>query len=110
MAPQKLPRKCRCQLHERDIPYSRIIEHKHFEFGTQPKTVITKEYPQPWSPDREPYYPVNTEKNNRIYRQYANLASKEKNIRFGGRLGLYTYYDMDQIVESALNLCSVAVT
>ena len=89
---------------EREIPYTRILEHKHFEFGTQPKTVITKEYPQEWSPGQEPYYPINTEKNNQIYQQYNNLAMKEKNIFFGGRLGSYSYYDMDQIVYEALQL------
>jgi len=89
---------------EREIPYTRIIEHKHFEFGNQPKTIITREYPQSWRPGSEPYYPVNTEKNNSIYKKYKELAVKERNIYFGGRLGSYKYYNMDQVVEAALEL------
>jgi UDP-galactopyranose mutase len=88
---------------EREVPYTRIIEHKHFEFGTQPKTIITKEYPQQWKTGLEPYYPVNTERNNLMYQKYRDLASKEKHIYFGGRLGSYSYYDMDQVVEAAFN-------
>jgi UDP-galactopyranose mutase len=85
-----------------ETPYTRIIEHKHFEFGTQPKTVISKEYSTEWSEGMEPYYPVNDERNNVLYQQYKSLADKEKNVLFGGRLAEYKYYDMHQIVEKAL--------
>lgn len=91
---------------EREIPYTRIIEHKHFEFGKQPKTVISKEYPSEWSVGEEPYYPVNNEKNNELYLEYAQIARKEKKVIFGGRLGEYKYYDMDKVIESALNKVS----
>jgi UDP-galactopyranose mutase len=84
-------------------PYTRIIEHKYFEFGTQPKTVITKEYPLEWKEGREVYYPINDEKNNTLYEKYKLLADKEKNIIFGGRLAEYKYYDMHQVVEKALD-------
>ncbi|MDD3367418.1 MAG: UDP-galactopyranose mutase [Lachnospiraceae bacterium] len=87
---------------EREIPYTRIIEHKHFEFGKQPGTVITKEYPSEWKPGNEPYYPVNNERNNSLYEQYATLAASEKNVIFGGRLGQYKYYDMDKVIAAAL--------
>lgn len=90
---------------EREIPYTRIIEHKHFEFGKQEKTVITKEYPAEWQMGDEPYYPVNDERNNKLYKQYENLAQKEKKVIFGGRLGLYKYYDMDKCIEAALKIC-----
>ena len=86
---------------EREIPYTRIIEHKHFEFGKQEKTVITREYPQDWNRNLEPYYPVNDEKNNALYAEYQKLAEKEKNIFFGGRLAQYKYYDMDKCIASA---------
>lgn len=86
-----------------ETPYTRIIEHKHFEFGTQPKTVITKEYPQQWVRGEEPYYPMNDEKNNALYQKYRELAEKESGVIFGGRLGQYQYYDMDDVIESALN-------
>ncbi|KGT37734.1 UDP-galactopyranose mutase [Heyndrickxia coagulans P38] len=85
-----------------ETPYTRIIEHKHFEFGTQPKTVITKEYPKTWEKGDEPYYPMNDEKNNRIFKQYRELADKFPNIIFGGRLGMYKYYDMHQVIGAAL--------
>ena len=88
---------------EREIPYTRIIEHKHFEFGVQPKTVISKEYPSEWKEGSEPMYPVNDEKNNALYRQYAALADKEANVIFGGRLAEYKYYDMDKIVEQVIS-------
>lgn len=88
---------------ERKIPYTRIIEHKHFEFGAQPKTVISKEYSSEWHEGSEPMYPVNDGKNNALYRQYKNLADKETNVLFGGRLAEYKYYDMDEIVEKAMN-------
>ena len=84
---------------EREIPYTRIIEHKHFEFGKQEKTVITREYPSEWKEEDEPYYPVNDEKNNKLYEKYRELAEKEVNIIFGGRLGEYKYYDMDKVIE-----------
>ena len=87
---------------EREIPYTRIIEHKHFEFGTQPTTVITREYPAEWEPGMEPYYPVNDEKNGELFRRYTELAAQEKNVIFGGRLGAYRYYNMDQVIEAAL--------
>ncbi len=87
---------------EREIPYTRIIEHKHFEFGKQEKTVITKEYPSEWKEGDEPYYPVNDEKNNKLYEKYRELAKKETNIIFGGRLGEYKYYDMDKVIEKVL--------
>lgn len=85
-------------------PYTRIIEHKHFEFGKQPVTYITKEYPQDWKLGEEAYYPVNDDKNQELYAKYKELANKEKNVIFGGRLGEYKYYDMDKVIESALNL------
>ena len=87
---------------EREVPYTRIIEHKHFAFGTQPKTIISREYPTEWRPGLEPYYPVNNEKNQRLYEQYRALAAKESNVIFGGRLGSYRYYDMDKVIQAAL--------
>lgn len=86
----------------REVPYTRIIEHKHFAFGTQPKTVITREYPVSWSEGMEPYYPVNDEKNQALYQKYAALAEKEERVLFGGRLGEYKYYDMDKVIASAM--------
>ncbi len=83
--------------------YTRVIEHKHFEYGTQPKTVITKEYSATWSQGMEPYYPVNNEQNSALYQQYAALAAKEDKVVFGGRLGEYKYYDMDKVLRSALD-------
>ncbi|MDR1878407.1 MAG: UDP-galactopyranose mutase [Bacteroidales bacterium] len=83
-------------------PYTRIIEHKHFEFGSQPDTVVTYEYPAAWDQNNEPYYPVNNLENNTLYQQYKLLADKEHNVIFGGRLAEYTYYDMDKVVASAL--------
>ena len=85
-----------------ETPYTRIIEHKHFEFGTQPKTVISREYSAEWKVGDEPYYPVNDDKNGALYAQYRALADGEKNVLFGGRLGEYRYYDMDKVIESAL--------
>lgn len=87
---------------EYEIPYTRIIEHKHFEFGTQPNTVITKEYPDAWDLEKEPYYPLNNEKNNLLYRKYRKIADNESHVIFGGRLGNYAYYDMDKVIELAL--------
>lgn len=94
---------------EKEIPYTRIIEHKHFEmFGTEveecPKTVISKEYSTEWKDGMEPYYPVNDEKNNTLYNQYKELADKEQNVIFGGRLAEYKYYDMAPIIEKVLNI------
>ena len=89
---------------DKETPYTRIIEHKHFEFGTQEKTIITKEYPIEWNKGNESYYPINDEKNNKIYEKYKKLSLKEKNIIFGGRLAEYKYYDMDKVVQSALEL------
>ena len=83
-------------------PYTRIIEHKHFEFGTQPKTIITKEHSKTWQKGDEPYYPVNNERNNRLYAQYTKLAEEQKNVIFGGRLGMYRYFDMHQVIAVAL--------
>lgn len=88
---------------EREVPYTRIIEHKHFEFGTQPVTYITREYPADWHQGEEAYYPVNDAKNQELYRQYAELAAAEKNVIFGGRLAEYQYYDMDDVIKSALD-------
>ncbi len=88
---------------DRETPFTRIVEHKHFEFGTQPSTVITREYPLSWEDGMEPYYPVNDDRNSTIYAQYAALAIKEPNVIFGGRLAEYNYFDMDKVVESALN-------
>ncbi|MBA4686397.1 MAG: UDP-galactopyranose mutase [Candidatus Galacturonibacter soehngenii] len=87
---------------EYEVPYTRIIEHKHFEFGSQPKTVITREYPKGWEVGDEPYYPVNNKKNNELYEQYKNLSRHESNVIFGGRLATYKYYDMHHVIEQAL--------
>jgi UDP-galactopyranose mutase len=92
---------------EREIPFTRIIEHKHFEFGTQPKTVITKEYPEEWTTEKEPYYPINDAKNSAVFKQYQTLSEQEQNVIFGGRLAEYKYYDMHQIIGSALKSASV---
>lgn len=86
---------------EESIPYTRIIEHKHFEFGTQNYTYITKEYPDDWDKTKVPYYPINNDRNNKIYKNYKSLIDK-KNIIFGGRLAEYKYYDMHQVIASAL--------
>ncbi|MBN7573932.1 UDP-galactopyranose mutase [Clostridium sp. 2-1] len=87
---------------EYEVPYTRIIEHKHFEYGTQPKTIITKEYPSTWKKGDEPYYPVNNDRNSEIYAKYRELADAEENVIFGGRLAEYKYYDMHNIIEQAL--------
>lgn len=86
-----------------ETPYTRIIEHKHFVYGTQPKTVITREYSAEWRPGDEPYYPVNDGKNAALYQAYRELAQQEQRVIFGGRLGEYRYYDMDQVVRAALD-------
>ncbi len=88
---------------DRETPYTRIIEHKHFEFGTQEKTVITKEYPSEWEEGMEAYYPVNDVQNQELFQKYKILADGEENVIFGGRLAEYKYYDMDKVIESALN-------
>lgn len=85
--------------------YTRIIEHKHFEFGKQPQTVITKEYPKNWEIGDEPYYPVNDANNNLLFDKYLKVAEKEDKVIFGGRLGMYKYFDMDKTIEAALDLC-----
>lgn len=96
---------------DRETPWTRIIEHKWFEFGKDdegndiPKTVISKEYSSEWKPGDEPYYPVNDEKNSALYMKYKALADDEKNVVFGGRLGEYKYYDMDTVILSALDMC-----
>lgn len=87
---------------EKEVPYTRIIEHKHFEFGKQEKTVISREYSSEWQVGMEPYYPVNDAKNSELYAKYKKLAEAEKNVIFGGRLGNYQYYDMDKVVGAAL--------
>ena len=89
---------------EREVPYTRVIEHKHFEFGTQPGTVITREYPAEWREGDEPYYPVNDERNSALLKKYQELASGRPHIVFGGRLGQYRYYDMDKVIEAALDM------
>ena len=90
---------------DRETPWTRIIEHKWFEFGTQPKTVISREYSSEWKPGDEPYYPVNDERNGALYQQYRALADREEKVTFGGRLGEYKYYDMDVVIASALEKC-----
>ncbi|MBQ9148752.1 MAG: UDP-galactopyranose mutase [Oscillospiraceae bacterium] len=90
---------------DRETPWTRIIEHKWFEFGTQPKTVISREYSSEWKLGDEPYYPVNDEKNGALYQRYKALAAGETRVVFGGRLGEYKYYDMDAVIASALELC-----
>ena len=93
-----------------DVPHTRIIEHKHFEFGTQDKTVITREYPADWSKGKEPYYPINDERNNQLYAKYKKLADWQPDIYFGGRLGEYAYMDMDQTIQSAQSLANRLIT
>ena len=96
---------------DRETPWTRIIEHKWFEFGKDeegndlPKTVISREYSSEWKLGDEPYYPVNDEKNGKLYEEYKKLAEKEENIIFGGRLGEYKYYDMDAVIAAALDMC-----
>lgn len=90
---------------DRETPWTRIIEHKWFEFGTQEKTVISREYSSEWKVGDEPYYPINDEKNTALYAEYKKLAESEKNVIFGGRLGEYKYYDMDTVIDAALQRC-----
>ena len=94
---------------DRETPYTRVIEHKHFAFGTQEKTVISREYSAAWKPGDEPYYPVNDEKNNALYQKYRALAKREQNVIFGGRLGEYRYYDMDAVIAAALRTAKTLV-
>lgn len=89
---------------DRETPWTRIVEHKHFVYGTQPKTVITREYPMEWKTGEEPYYPINNEKNQRTLARYKRLEAQQDKVIFGGRLGEYKYYDMDQVIASALEL------
>lgn len=90
---------------DREVLYTRIIEHKHFEFGKQDKTVISREYSSEWKKGDEPYYPVNDEKNNALYERYRQLAEQENKVIFGGRLGGYKYYDMDKVIRASLDMC-----
>ena len=94
---------------DRETPWTRIIEHKWFEFGTQPKTVISREYSSEWKKGDEPYYPVNDARNGALYQQYKALAEREEKVIFGGRLGEYKYYDMDAVIASALELCEAEI-
>lgn len=89
---------------EREVPYTRIIEHKHFEFGQGEGTIITREYPVTWKRGDEPYYPMNDERNNELFAEYQKLAEKERGVLFGGRLGQYRYYDMDKVIAAALEM------
>ena len=86
-----------------DVPFTRIIEHKFFEYGTQPYTIISREYPAEWHEGMEPYYPINNEKNNSLYERYRALSAERSDVIFGGRLGQYRYYDMDKVIRSALD-------
>ena len=88
---------------DRETPWTRIIEHKHFAYGTQPKTIITREYPAAWKMGDEPYYPVNDAMNSELYECYRALSEQENKVLFGGRLGEYKYYDMDKVIASALS-------
>ena len=89
---------------EYEVPYTRIIEHKHFEYEeSNPKTIVTKEYPEQWINGKKPYYPINNERNNNLYQKYKELSNENKNVIFGGRLGQYQYYNMDQVILEALN-------
>ena len=89
---------------EREVPYTRVIEHKHFEFGKGEGTLITKEYPAAWQKGDEPYYPINDERNEKLFKEYQKLAAEEEKVLFGGRLGQYRYYDMDKVIEAALEM------
>lgn len=88
---------------DREVPYTRVIEHKHFEFGKQPTTVISREYSAEWKPGLEPYYPVNDAENSALYAQYQQLAAQQENVIFGGCLGQYRYYDMDKVIRAAMD-------
>ncbi len=95
---------------EREVPYTRIIEHKHFEFNTCKGTIITREYPANWQKGDEPYYPINDQRNNELFARYQELADKEEGVLFGGRLGQYRYYDMDKVIEAALQMAESELT
>lgn len=90
---------------DREVPFTRVIEHKHFEYGKQEKTVISREYSSEWKKGDEPYYPVNDDKNSKLYEEYKKLAWERKDIIFGGRLGMYKYFDMDKVIRASLELC-----
>ena len=94
---------------EREVPWTRIIEHKHFEYGTQEKTVISREYSTEWTPGMEPYYPVNNDRNDALFGRYKELAEGEPNVIFGGRLGNYRYYDMDKVIDAALTVAAAYI-
>lgn len=94
---------------EREVPWTRIIEHKHFEYGTQEKTVISREYSTEWTPGMEPYYPVNNDRNDALFARYKELAVGEPNVIFGGRLGNYRYYDMDKVIDAALTVAAAYI-
>jgi UDP-galactopyranose mutase len=89
---------------DRETPFTRIIEHKHFEYGTQPDTVISREYSKEWLPGDEPYYPVNDDKNMELYAKYKALADAQEKVLFGGRLAEYKYYDMHKVIERAMEM------
>ena len=91
---------------EREVPFTRIIEHKHFEFGTQPHTVITREYPHEWTKGEEAYYPLNNQKNDKLYASYRAKLENLDNFLIGGRLAEYKYYDMDKVIRAALDMSS----
>lgn len=94
---------------DKETPFTRIIEHKHFEYGNQKDTVITKEYPKTWEKGSEPYYPINNRRNNHLYKKYKKLADQQKKVIFGGRLGQYQYYDMHQVIKAALQLVKIEI-
>ena len=99
----------------REVPFTRTIEHKHFmrgreDIAAQPVTYVTREYPHDWQPGEEAYYPVNNERNQKLYAQYKDLATQEQNVIFGGRLAEYKYYDMDDVIKSALDCVQATVT
>ena len=93
---------------DREVPYTRMIEHKHFAFGKQPDTVISREYSAEWKKGDIPYYPVNNERNDKLFAEYRKLAEREKSVLFGGRLGQYKYYDMDKVVRAAMDMVKQA--
>ncbi len=95
---------------EREVPFTRIIEHKHFAFGKQPSTVISREYPSEWKLGVEPYYPVNNNENNALYERYKALASQQDKVHFAGRLGQYKYFDMDKVIDEALTFAKQEFT
>ena len=92
-----------------ETPYTRVIEHKHFNFGTQPRTVISREYSVEWKRGIEPYYPINDPVNSDMYARYKAIADKEKNVIFGGRLAEYRYYDMDAVIAAALKKAAIVL-